>query len=285
MSPDVSPAASWAPAQAWWHIALAAACRPEPELEEAEVAALGIAKAADAIGRASAAERWQGLEQVLMAPHPSHGLRAWRIGRLLGRLLPEVEALFGVPQLSDAAESIDIGWHQLAMLDEAAKAGAPLQVRFAALAHKIGKATTPRDIWPSHYKHEQRAHQALDRWADWLAPPADALDLARLVIDEADRVHRVSDIRAGPVAAMLERLQALELPDRFEQLLQVCTCDWAAHAGHSAEAYPKATKLRRALAAYQATPVQGLDADAALQARAQAIAEELRPSVRSRTMS
>ena len=261
--------------QAWWHIAQAVAERAEPTLAADEATALSLAKVADAIGRATPAERWHGLAAVLMAPHPSHGLRAWRVAGLLGVLLPEVEGLFGVPQLSDAATSIDVGRHQLALVDECARVHAPLAVRFAALAHKIGKAGTPRDIWPSHYKHEQRAHAALDRWAVWLALPPEALTLARWVVDEADRVHRVSDLRAGPIAAMLERLQAPSEPERFEQLLLVCTCDWAAHDGHSAATYPKAPKLRRALAAYLATDVTGLDADAALHARAQAIAVAL----------
>ncbi len=267
---------SWIqPGQAWWQIAQAVSQRPEPTLDAAELAALTTARVMGVVERASPAQRWQGLSAVLLAPRPSHGLRAWRVAGLLAQLLPEVEGLFGVPQLSDAAEAIDVGWHQLAVLDEAARAQAPLAVRFAALAHKIGKAGTPRDIWPSHYKHEQRAHAALALWAQRLAVPADALALATLVIDEADRVHRVSDLRAGPVAAMLERLDAPGQPERFEQLLLVCTCDWAAHAGHSAAGYPKAPKLRRALAAYLGADVLGLAADEALYARAQAVAEAL----------
>jgi len=153
---------------AWWRTARSVAQRAEPTLAADEAAALSLAKVADAVGRAGPAERWHGLTEVLMAPHPSHGLRAWRVAGLLGVLLPEVEGLFGVPQLSDAATAIDVGRHQLALLDECARVQAPLAVRFAALAHKIGKAGTPRDIWPSHYKHEQRAHAALDRWAVFL---------------------------------------------------------------------------------------------------------------------
>lgn len=264
------------PAQAWWQVPLAAARRSQAVLDVAEAAALVSAKAADAIPRATPAQRWHGLAQVLMAPHPAHGLRVWRLSGQLVQLLPEVDALFGVPQLSDAAEPIDIGEHQLAVLEQTAQAQAPLAVRFAALAHKIGKAGTPREIWPSHHKHEQRAQAALIRWAEVFTLPPDALALARLVVDEADRVHRVSDLRAGPIAALLQRLQADTQPQRFEQLLQVCTCDWAAHDGHTPQGYPKAPKLRRALAAYLAVDVTGLGEDEALYARAQAIAGELR---------
>lgn len=262
-------------ADAWWQVAQQAACCAEPLIPELDLAALVSATAMQAVERASPGQRWQGLSAVLMAPYPSHGLRAWRVAGTLRRLLPEVEGLFGVPQLSDAAEAIDVGWHQMAVLDETARAQAPLAVRFAALAHKVGKAGTPRDIWPSHYKHEQRAQQVLDDWAQRLAVPVPLLDLARLVVDECDRVHRVSDLRAGPMAAMLARLDALGQPERFEQLLQVATCDYAAHAGHRAADYPKAPRLRRALAAYATAPVAGLNADDALEQRAQAVAAVL----------
>lgn len=267
------------PADTWWRVALAAAHSTEPQLPELDLAALVSATALDAVERATPAERWAGLAAVLMAPHPSHGLRTWRVAGTLRRLLPEVEALFGVPQLSDAAEAIDVGWHQLRVVDEAARAGAPLAVRFAALAHKLGKGGTPRDIWPSHYKHEERAQAVLDTWARRLAVPPDALALARLVVDECDRVHRVSDLRAGPIAQMLQRLDAQGQPERFEQLLWVATCDYAAHAGHQAADYPKAGRLRRALAACMAVPDAGLPADARQQAWAEAVAACLCPQV------
>jgi tRNA nucleotidyltransferase (CCA-adding enzyme) len=178
--------------------------------------------------------------------------------------------------LNDGPEAVDVGQHQMRFVDETARIGAPLALRFAALMHKIGKAGTPREIWPSHYKHEQRAHALLDALARRIEVPADALALTRLAIDECDRVHRASDMRAGALATLLDRVGAVGQPQRFEQLLLLCTCDWAANAGHCAADYPKAPRLRRALAAYAATNVEGLDADAALHARAASIDRALR---------
>ena len=219
---------------------------------------------------------WARLAALLLAPHPSHGFRALRAAGALTHWLPELEALFGVPQLSDEPTPVDVGQHQLRVVDAAAEAEAPLAVRFAALAHKLGKGGTPREIWPHHYKHEQRGQAALDAWAQRFAIPPDALDLARLAVDEADRIHRAADVRAGAIAALLDRLDAAHRPERFEQLLAVCTCDFAAYPGHTAGDYAKAPRLRRALAAFRHTPVAGLDADAALQARAEAVALALR---------
>lgn len=255
---------------------LDAARRDTEALHAGELATLVSAVQMRALEQLTPDQAWAFLSTLLMAPWPAHGLSALRACHGLKRWLPEVEALFGVPQLSDEPEPIDVGLHQLRFVQVTAQQHAPLPVRFAALIHKIGKGGTPREIWPSHYKHEQRAHALLDGLALRFAIPADAMALARLTIDEADRVHRASDVRAGPIAAMLARVQAVAQPERFEQLLQLCACDYAAYADHSVADYPKAARLRRALAAYVATPTDGLDEEAALQARAESIAQALR---------
>lgn len=259
-----------------------AAHRPACEgLNSAEQATLCTALQSDILARLRSDEAWALLAELLLAPHPGHALLALRAADGLKRWLPELDRLFGVPQLSDEAYPVDVGLHQCRVVEEAARADAPLEVRFAALVHKLGMGGTPPEIWPSHYKHEPRGLQALAGLQQRFALPEPVLDLAALVITEADRVHRANDLRAGAVAGLLARLQALEQPERFEALLSVCTCDWAAYAGHSAASYPKAPRLRRARAAYAAAPVQHLPPDdeaARLQARAEAIAQALRPA-------
>lgn len=225
-------------------------------------------------------QRWAFLRSGLLCREPRRFLQILRYSGALARLFPELEALYGVPQLSDAAEAVDVGEHQERVLDETSKADAPLAVRFAALMHKLGKAGTPREIWPSHYRHEDRGHAALQELAKRLRVPEEILNLTHLVIDECDRVHRASDMRAGAITATIERVRALEDPERFEQLLMVCTCDYAAYAGHTAAEYPKAERLRRAAAACRSVSVEGLDEPTRLEARSVAVASALKSLVR-----
>ena len=253
-------------------------CGQSPTGAQVSAAALSdlcLAAQGLALERLSPDARWAWLAEGLMSEHPSQFLQLLRQCGALRRFLPEVDALFGVPQLSDAAEPVDVGLHQLRLCDELARLAAPLPIRFAGLMHKIGKAGTPRDIWPSHFKHESRAHALLDALPARVAVPPQAMGLARLVVDEADRIHRASDVRAAAVAALLDRLEATRLPERFEQLLTLCAADYAAYAGHRAANYPKAPRLRRALAAYVGANVDGLPAEDALQRRAEAIAVAL----------
>ncbi|MBL8279285.1 MAG: hypothetical protein JNL93_21520 [Pelomonas sp.] len=239
-------------------------------------AALVLLAARGGIVRMDGTARWRLIEAGLLAPRPSLAFEALRRHRLLAVLLPELPALFGVPQLASSREWQDVGEHQWRFIDETARAGAPIELRFAALVHKLGKAGTPREIWPSHYKQEQRAHAALDALARRVDVPAAAIAFARLAVDELEAIHAVHELRAGPIAQWLARVQAAEQPERFEQLLALAACDWAAYPGQAGTAHPKAALLRRALQAAQCVDAQGLPVDAALQARAEAIHAALR---------
>ena len=60
----------------------------------------------------------------------------------LAALLPEIDALFGVPQPVTHHPELDAGVHVLQAVDFSAAAGDLLPVRYAVLAHDLGKATT-----------------------------------------------------------------------------------------------------------------------------------------------
>jgi tRNA nucleotidyltransferase (CCA-adding enzyme) len=197
----------------------------------------------------------------------------------LAEVLPEVVALFGVPQIADDPPQVDIGHHLLHALDEAAHCNAPLPVRFALLVMNVGKSDSPPEHLPVHYRHVERGRPRIEALCERFGVPADCRDLALLALVECERVHRVSEVRAGPVAAMLERLGAFNRPERFEQLMTLCACDYGAYGGRAARDYPKAALLRIALKACAGideiahSAEQGAEAAASVEeARAAAIA-------------
>src|SRR5574340_1080914 len=112
------------------------------------------------------AERvWQALARGLMENTPSRFFETLRSCGALAKILPEVDALFGVPQPENYHPEIDWGLHTMLVVDDAARHGYPLEVRFAALAHDLGKATTPKDILPRHIGHEQRGAELIKQLA------------------------------------------------------------------------------------------------------------------------
>jgi len=218
------------------------------------------------------AEVWPELERGLMAQAPSNMLRALYACGALAEVLPEVAALFGVPQIADDPPQVDIGLHLLRVLDEAARCNAPLPVRFAALVMNVGKADSPPEHLPVHYRHVERGRPRIAAMCERFGVSSACRDLALLALAECERVHRVSEVRAGPVAAMLERLGAFDQPQRFAQLMTLCACDYRAYPGRATQGYPKSALLGIALQACVGVDETGHSADSLQESRASAIA-------------
>ena len=192
---------------------------------------------------------WPELSLGLMAPKPSNMVRALYACGALTMILPEVSALFGVPQIADDPPEVDIGQHILRVLDGVALNSASLSVRFAALVMHVGKSDSPLEHLPVHYRHVERGAPRIRDICERFETPSDCYDMALLALSECERVHRVSEVRAGPVASMLEHLAAFEQPTRFADFTLLCACDFRAYPGNTNKGYIKADLLNRALAA------------------------------------
>lgn len=178
------------------------------------------------------AERvWQEMAKGLMERTPSRMIAVLRDCGALARILPALDRLFGVPQRADYHPEIDTGVHVLMALDQAAKAGFALPVRFAVLLHDLGKGTTPQEDLPRHPGHEARSVGLVEEVCAYLKAPCDCRDLALLVARYHGDIRRGPEMRAGIIVRLLERTDALRRPERFRQLLQACDCDFHGRLG------------------------------------------------------
>ncbi len=213
---------------------------------------------AGALAGMVASDVWPELERGLMSPMPSNMLRALYACGALKEVLPEVAALFGVPQIADDPPQVDIGQHLLRVLDEAARCGASLGVRFAAMVMHVGKSDSPPEHLPVHYRHIDRGQPRIAAICERFGVSTACRELAMFALVECERVHRVSEVRAGPVAAMLERLGAFDQSQYFTQLMTLCACDYRAYPRRSTQDYPKAKLLNIALQACACIDQTGL---------------------------
>ncbi|MDD2663249.1 MAG: multifunctional CCA addition/repair protein [Dechloromonas sp.] len=201
------------------------------------------------------AERvWQELAKGLSEAKPSRMFEVLRDCGALARLLPEVEALFGVPQRADYHPEIDAGVHTMMVIDQSARHGFALPVRFAALTHDLGKATTPADILPRHLGHEQRSATLVEALCARLRVPNDCRDLALIMARHHGAVHRAAELRPATVVELFEKTDALRRPERFRQLLDACLCDFTGRLGWENRPYASPQRLLTALAAVDAVP-------------------------------
>jgi tRNA nucleotidyltransferase (CCA-adding enzyme) len=232
------------------------------------------------------AERvWVELEKALGERNPEVFVNVLRDCGALQKLLPEVEALFGVPQPAAHHPEIDTGTHILMALQQAALLSADTDVRCAVLLHDVGKGTTPRTEWPRHLRHEQRGIQLVEQICQRLRAPRRHSDLARNVCLYHTLCHRALELRGKTLLKLLIATDALRRPDRFEAFLLACEADARGRLGLEQREYPQGNYLRRALAAAQAVSAEqfngsGLSGKAlgeAINAERTRVLEGLRP--------
>ena len=164
-------------------------------------------------------------------------------------LFPEVNALFGVPQPEKWHPEIDTGEHTLMVLEQSESLSTDLEVRFAALTHDLGKATTPKSKLPSHPGHEIRSSKLIRKMADRLPVPRAARDLAQIVAEFHTHCHRALELRDKTIVTLLEKTDAFRRPERFEKFLLACEADARGRKGLQDRRYPQADFLRGAFAA------------------------------------
>ena len=196
------------------------------------------------------AERvWQELSRGLMEANPSRLFETLRDCGALARVLPEVDALFGVPQTAAHHPEVDTFVHVMMVIDYAARQHYALDVRFAALTHDLGKGTTPRDEWPRHIAHEERSVGLVEKLCERLRVPAECRDLALVMAKQHGNIHRAAELRPATIVQLLQSADAFRKPERFARLLQACESDSRGRLGFNERPYPQADRMAAALRA------------------------------------
>ena len=200
------------------------------------------------------AERiWHEITNGLMATQPSQMFLTLRGCGALTHLLPELDALWGVPQRADYHPEVDTGVHAMMVLDTSARLQCDLPTRFAALCHDFGKGNTPADVLPRHTGHELRSVQLLnDVCVRWRVPRA-MRELAEVVAREHGHIHRCQSLSPDATLRLLDRCDAFRRPDRFKQILLACESDARGRLGLEEVPYVQATWLWQVF--YQAAAV------------------------------
>lgn len=190
---------------------------------------------------------WVEMDRALGERDPDRFVSVLRECGALQALLPEVNALFGVPQNAEHHPEIDTGVHVLMTLQQAAMLSKSTAVRFAVLVHDLGKGSTPPAEWPRHIAHETRGVILVKNLCKRLAAPNHHRDLALLVCEYHTHCHRALELRGKTLMKLLSAADALRRPERFEEFLLACEADARGRLGLESREYPQASYLRRAL--------------------------------------
>ncbi|MFZ5662751.1 MAG: multifunctional CCA addition/repair protein [Pseudomonadota bacterium] len=193
---------------------------------------------------------WQELRRALASARPSAFLRTLHDCGALGAVLPEVEALYGIPQRADYHPEVDTGVHVEMVCDMAALlAPGDDVIGFAALVHDLGKALTPAHVLPKHLGHEHAGVAPVQALCARLRVPNEHRELAVAACREHLNVHRFDELRARTVHELIARCDGFRRPQRIRQLAIVCECDKRGRAGLQDRPYPQGARLVAALEA------------------------------------
>jgi tRNA nucleotidyltransferase (CCA-adding enzyme) len=198
---------------------------------------------------------WKETEAALAGNDPQVFFAELRECGALQAVFPEIDALFGVPQPPIWHPEIDCGVHTMMVLEQASLLSQHPEVRFAALVHDLGKATTPKSQWPKHLGHEKRGAQLVKALSKRMPVPATFRDLGILVAEFHAHSHRAFELRPDTILKLLQNVDAFRRADRFEQFLLACEADARGRTGFENEPYKQAEYLRNAFDSARAVSV------------------------------
>ncbi len=209
--------------------------------------------------QALTAERvWKEISRALMEPRPEVFIRVLRECGALAQLLPEVDALFGVPQPAPHHPEIDTGEHLLLVLAQTAQLDLPLPARWACLLHDLGKGLTSSEHWPKHHGHETKGLKAVKAANQRFKVPRECQELALLTCEYHTHCHRALELRPQTLLKLFKAFDIYRRPERFELFLGACEADARGRLGLEQQPYPQADYLRQAARLAREVSIQPL---------------------------
>ena len=228
------------------------------------------------------AERvWAEFHKALSTERPRKFIEVLYDCGALARILPEVHALFGIPQPEQHHPEIDTGIHTLMVLEQACILSSDPIVRFADLMHDLGKAKTPKDEWPRHIGHEQLGVAVIHGLCKRLRVPTKFRELACIVSEYHLKMHRLSELKNTTILKLRESTGSLRDEQRAKHFVFACEADARGRTGLENRDYPQRDLFFSYLAAANSVDSQAIAKqfdngaaikDAIRRARIQAIA-------------
>lgn len=192
---------------------------------------------------------WKEWEKSLSTQSPEVFLTVLRQCGALKVVMPEIDALFGVPQPAQWHPEIDCGIHTLMVAKQAAELSPNKVIRFAAQVHDLGKALSPKDDLPSHKMHCKDGLKPIKALCQRLRVPNDYRDTALMVCAQHTKIHHANEMRPATFVNILDQIDSWRKPERVTQLALCCRADARGRTGHESDTYLQADIL---LAAFDA---------------------------------
>jgi tRNA nucleotidyltransferase (CCA-adding enzyme) len=189
------------------------------------------------------------VEKLTTGDSPHLAMKAAHEDGSLARLIPELDALYGVPQVAEWHPEVDTGIHCELVLQVGASLSNSPRVRFAALVHDFGKGLTPANEWPKHLAHEEKGVPVVEQFC----LRAGVSDDWRILGVATSRwhlfPHRALESRPRTIVKLFVESNFINEPELFEDFLLACEADKRGRGGLMDSDYPQRPLLQAAMCA------------------------------------
>lgn len=120
---------------------------------------------------------------------------------------PEIANLIGVEQPIKYHPEGDAYVHSLEVLDRVSKKTDDELTRFGGLVHDLGKAATPRELWPHHYNHDEEGQTLVKKFCYRLKMPLSFWRAGRVACREHMKAGNYNKLRPGSKVDLIERVE------------------------------------------------------------------------------
>jgi tRNA nucleotidyltransferase (CCA-adding enzyme) len=165
-------------------------------------------------------------------PNPSYFFETLKECGALKVIFPEIDRLFGVPQPEQWHPEIDTGIHTLMAVEQAKiLSNSDFDVMFAALTHDLGKGITPKDLLPSHPKHEINGIPLVEDMCKRLKVPSETRRLAVFTAKNHTLCHRAKDLKTKTLLTLFKEADVFRRPELFLKFLTTSEADSRGRTG------------------------------------------------------
>ena len=162
--------------------------------------------------------------RALLTNHPSLFFQALRKADVLEVHFNEIYNLIGVEQPVKYHPEGDAYNHTMEVIDGVAKMTSDELTTFCALVHDFGKASTPKEILPHHYGHEEAGIQLVKDFCKRLRLPNVFEKAGRITCKYHMTLGRYSHLKASTKVKIFDAIyQSRSIS--FEGLEIVAKCD------------------------------------------------------------
>lgn len=193
---------------------------------------------------------WKEMSRALMEPFPRLFFDTLLECDALHTIFPEVYRLKRALESHRWHPEGDAYEHTMLVLTQSAINNYPLETRYAALVHDLGKGLTPEDKLPSHFGHDVNGVAVVNEFSDRLRVPSKLKERAAKITRYHMNLHRFDVLNPKTFVKMFDAMNVMNDRDLVAYFYELGVCDERGRLGSEENSVAHLKFLFSALAEY-----------------------------------